>query len=305
MSQARVSPSLLGDSEALLPILAAYRFIEQVARREHLEDLGVVIGQRASAFDLGEYGAVLQQAPTVYEYLQIGIRLIGGHSSGTRFWLQAEGDVLRVNQFLSGPPGLGRCIGDLYTLVITISMLRRIIGPAWSPGEVRLMAGDEALLGKHDVFGDTPLISGQRHSSFTIARSLMQFPLPAGSTSSVHKPSGAPMPVDFKTSIEQLISSLSIDGFPSIEVAAEAAGMGSRTLQRRLAELGMTFTGLVSASRLRLAQTWLTESEMPIGEIAATLGYRETTNFIRAFRRLTGISPGAFRRDRAQRKQTV
>ena len=137
LSQARVSPSLLRASEALLPIVAAYRFTELVARREQLEDLGIVIGQRASAFDLGEYGAVLQHAANVYEYLQIGIRLIGGHSGGTRFWLQAEDDAFRVNQYLAGPPGLGRCIGDLYTLVITISMLRRMIGPAWSPGEER------------------------------------------------------------------------------------------------------------------------------------------------------------------------
>ena len=48
-----------------------------------------------------------------------------------------------------------------------------------------------------------------------------------------------------------------------------------------------------------MAKTWLA-SEMPIGEIAATLGYSEATNFARAFRRLTGISPAAFRRDRAQ-----
>ena len=302
LSQARISPSLLRESEALLPILAAYRFTELVARREQLEDLGIVIGRRTSAFDLGEYGAALQHASNVYEYLQTGIRLIGGHSSGTRFWLQAEGDVIRVNQYLGGPPGLGRCIADLYTLVVTISMLRRMVDPAWSPGEVRLLAGDEALLGGHDVFGDAPLITGQRHSSFTIARSLMQLPVPplaAGTVSDVRKPAGAPMPVDFKASAEQLIASLWIDGYPSIEAAAEAAGMSLRTFQRRLAEVGMTYTGLVSASRLRMAKTWLA-SEMPIGEIAATLGYSEATNFARAFRRLTGISPVAFRRDRAQ-----
>ena len=89
------------------------------------------------------------------------------------------------------------------------------------------------------------------------------------------------MPVDFQASAEQLIASLSIDGYPSIEAAAEAAGMSLRTFQRRLAEVGMTYTGLVSASRLRLAKTWLTESEMPISEIAATLGYSEATNFAR------------------------
>ena len=301
LNRARVPRSLLHESEALLPVPSAYRFAELVARREHLEDLGILIGQRASAFDLGEYGAVLQRASSVQDYLQIGIRLIDGHSSGTRFWLQAEGDAFRVNQHLSGPPGLGRCIADIYTLLVTISTLRRIVGPSWNPDEVRLLAGDEALLGTSDVFGDVPLVISQTHSSFTISRRLMQLPVPplaTGATANTRQPAGVPMPLDFKASAEQLIASLSIEGYPGIETAAEAAGLSPRTLQRRLTEVGLTYGGLVSASRLRLAKTWLTESEMPVAEISATLGYSEATNFVRAFRRQTGISPAAFRRVR-------
>ena len=99
------------------------------------------------------------------------------------------------------------------------------------------------------------------------------------------------MPVDFETSVEQLVMSLLKDGYPSIKTTADAAGMSVRTLQRRLAESGFSYTGLVSASRLRLARFWLRETDMPIAEIATLLGYDEPTNFARAFRRQTGISP--------------
>lgn len=76
--------------------------------------------------------------------------------------------------------------------------------------------------------------------------------------------------------------------------------MSSRTLQRRLAVVGLSYTGLVSTSRLRLAKYWLTESDMPIAEIATMLGYNEATNFARAFRRQTGISPAGYRRIQAR-----
>jgi AraC-like DNA-binding protein len=285
--------------------MSGYRFVELAAREENMEDLGIVVGRRASAFDLGGYGAALQGTPTVREYLRIGMRLIGSHSSGTKFWLRPEGEVLRFNQHLTGPPSPGRCIADLYTLVITLSTLRRMIGPTWSPGEVRLMAGDEALLGDRDVFGDAPLITGQRHSSFTISRSLMQLRVPSGRAGATPGKVpllvvSQPMPGDFKTSAEHLIALLLMDGYPSIQTAAEAAGMSARTLQRRLAEAGVTYSDLVSASRLRLARAWLTESDMPISEIANTLGYNDTSNFARAFRRQTGISPAAYRRNQAQ-----
>ena len=300
LRRARIPASLLDEPEGLVPLYPAYRFIELAARQERLEDIGVIVGRRASAFDLGAYGLALQGASTVYQYIQLGIRLIGTHSSGTRLWLSAEGDVFRVNQYLKGPAGLGRCVADVYTLVLTINMLRRFVGPAWSPGEIRLMAGDEALLGDRELLGDAPLVTGQSHSSFTIARSLMRLPVPgAGAVTSPDMGSvpdeGRPMPADFATSTEQVVVSLLAGGYPSIHAAAESAGMSSRTLQRRLAEAGMTYSGLVAASRVRLARDWLTETDMPVAEIATGLGYNDVSNFARAFRRETGISPRAFR----------
>lgn len=306
LGQARIAPWLLDDPEALVPCHSAYRFVELSAREEHLEDLGMIVGQRTSALDLGAFGRALQGTATVHEYLRTGIRLIGAHSSGTRLWLTAAGDGLRVNQYLKGPPGLGRCVADLYTLVITLSTLRRFIGPDWCPEEIRLLAGDEALLGDRAAFGDSRLITRQRHSSFTVSRSLLDRPLPGrgGQTS----PAGAgpalagdPIPGDFLGSIAPVIMSLMNDCRPGIQTCAEVAGMSPRTLQRRLAEAGTSYSSLVQASRMRLAEQWLSASDRPIAEIAAALGYTDASNFARAFRREAGASPRAYRRRGAPR----
>jgi AraC-like DNA-binding protein len=302
LREARVPVSLLDDPEALLPAFSAHRFLELTARGERMEDLGIVVGQRASSFDLGDYGAVLQRCSTVYEFLLIGVRLIGEHSSGLRLWLKQEGEMIRVSQHLAGPPGPGRCIADLYTLVITINTLRKILGPTGNPGEIRLLAGTDRLTGDAEIFGDATMVSGQRHTSFTISRALLQRPVPGSHPRSRQDEdgllaAGQPMPADFKTSIEQLVISLLNDGYPSIGNIAEVAGMSVRTLQRRLAESGLTYTSLVSASRLRLARSWVAETDMPIAEIATMLGYDEPTNFARAFRRQTGVSPSDYRRN--------
>jgi AraC-like DNA-binding protein len=301
LQQARLPSSLLADGEALVPAMSAYRFLEVAARHEQIDGFGVVVGQRSSSFDLGAYGAALRGATTVYEYLQLGTRLLGGHSSGTIIWLEAEGAGLRVNQYLTGPPGHGRCIGDLFTLVVTINTLRRFIGPDWCPTEVRLMAGTHERLDAPDVFGDARLLTGQRHTSFTIPREMLQrlAPGPAAVPASLCEGASTDrcaMPNDFKGSVEQVIVSLMDDECPGIEVAAEVAGLSPRTLQRRLADVGTSYSDLVSAGRLRAAKRWLAESTMPVAEIAARLGYREATNFARAFRRRTGVSPSAYRR---------
>jgi len=288
-----------------------------------LVDVGVIELARAAAADPREHLqglaaiallARVARLPGIgHDPVEAGLvgvhGLAGGHRSILagfgRPWEEGTPESVRCRR-----PGASRRIinstspaqgGLAATLLVTISTLRRIVCPSWNPDEVRLLAGDEALLGGSDVFGDVPLVISQTHSSFTIARRLMQLPVPplaTGATASTRQPAGVPMPLDFKASAEQLIASLSIEGYPGIETAAEAAGLSPRTLQRRLAEVGLTYGGLVSASRLRLAKTWLTESEMPVAEIAATLGYSEATNFVRAFRRQTGISPAAFRRVR-------
>jgi len=305
LSRARISPELLDDQEALIPVYSGYRFLELAARQERLEDLGMVVGRQASSFELGAFGRALQRAPTVYEYLQTGIRLIGTHSSATSFWLGDEGEVFRLNQHLKGPAGLGRCIADVFTLVITLSTLRRLVGPGWSPGEVRLLAGDEAVLGDRQSLGDASVHPGQRHSSFTISRSLMELPIPIRTTGAITAKESLPiagnaMPADFLSSIEHLVMSLISDGYPGIQVAAEAASMSTRTLQRRLTQRGTTYSDLLTASRTRLARDWLRVSDLPIGEIAAMLGYTDASNFARAFRRETGTSPQTYRRNQRQ-----
>jgi AraC-like DNA-binding protein len=301
LQQARLPSSLLEDGEALVPVVSGYRFLEVATRHEQLDDFGLVVGQRSSAFELGAYGAVLQGATTVYEYLQLGTRLLGGHSSGTSIWLKAERTALRVNQHLKGTPGEGRCIGDLFTLVVTINMLRRFIGPDWHPAEVRLMAGTEKMIEGREVFGDALLLTGQRHTSFTMPYAMLQRPIPGSGAVSADPYEGTStdhwaMPNDFKGSVEQLIVSLMHDECPSIQVAAEVAGLSPRTLQRRLADAGTSYSDLVSTGRLRAAKRWLAGSTMSVTEIAARLDYREATNFDRAFRRQTGVSPSAYRR---------
>jgi hypothetical protein len=141
LGEARIPQAMLDNPEALVPLASGYRFLELAALREGIDDVGVIVGQRLSAFDLGTYGATLEKASTVHEYLQLGSSLMSVHSTATTISLRHEHGRLRVCQAHRGPAGPGRCIGDLFTLVITLSMLRRFIGPTWCPVELRLDGG--------------------------------------------------------------------------------------------------------------------------------------------------------------------
>ncbi|TVQ30054.1 MAG: AraC family transcriptional regulator [Wenzhouxiangella sp.] len=82
---------------------------------------------------------------------------------------------------------------------------------------------------------------------------------------------------------------------PGLPAMARRLGLSERTLIRRLDSEDSSYRGLVDRVRQTLARDWLHHTDMPVSRIAELLGYRDPANFGRAFRRWTGISPGALR----------
>lgn len=87
--------------------------------------------------------------------------------------------------------------------------------------------------------------------------------------------------------------------FPDIERIAGQYGLSQRTLRRRLDEEGTSYRTLIDEVRLELARTYLTSTTLPVGEIAALLGYDDAANFRRAFKRMQRQSPAEYRESAA------
>lgn len=86
----------------------------------------------------------------------------------------------------------------------------------------------------------------------------------------------------------------------SLEDMASGLRRSTRTLRRKLQELGVSYSQLLEQVRHELAIDRLTHGHEAIAEIAERLGYGDPANFRRAFRRWTGLSPGQFRERQAQ-----
>jgi AraC-like DNA-binding protein len=86
------------------------------------------------------------------------------------------------------------------------------------------------------------------------------------------------------------------DRLPSVAQVAAELHVSSRTLKRRLAEQGHTFSALSAEARCDKARLLLRSTRLSIAEIADRFGYSSPTNFDRAFRSWTGTSPAAYRR---------
>lgn len=88
-------------------------------------------------------------------------------------------------------------------------------------------------------------------------------------------------------------------GEVSLRRIAARLRTSERTLQRRLEREGTSLHELLDEVRRRLALRHLAESRESIAEISFLLGFGEVRAFHRAFKRWTGSTPAAFRRDGA------
>jgi AraC-like DNA-binding protein len=95
--------------------------------------------------------------------------------------------------------------------------------------------------------------------------------------------------------VRRALASLVTAGTTRMSVVARQLGMSERTLQRRLAEDGVSFKELVEEVRKAAAGRYLEGSTLAIGEIAYLLGYSEPAAFHRAFKRWHAMTPEHFR----------
>lgn len=80
------------------------------------------------------------------------------------------------------------------------------------------------------------------------------------------------------------------------EFAARAGQPLYRVSREVKAEFGVTFQALLQKKRFQAALALLTETRMPVAEIAESVGYENTSYFFRKFREAYRESPGEYRK---------
>jgi AraC-like DNA-binding protein len=87
-------------------------------------------------------------------------------------------------------------------------------------------------------------------------------------------------------------------GDTRIQTIARTLATSPRSLQRRLAQAGVSYTQLVDLVRKDAAERYLADSSLPVGAVAYLVGYSEPAAFNRAFKRWHKQTPQAFRQRR-------
>jgi AraC-like DNA-binding protein len=90
----------------------------------------------------------------------------------------------------------------------------------------------------------------------------------------------------------------------SREKVAHSLNMSESAFQKKLKAEGTSYQRVLDETRAELAKHYLGKSGLSISEAAFLLGFTDSSNFSRAFKRWTGSSPTDYRDFRVSRRET-
>ena len=299
LQRANLPVLAMDDPDCFIPSRNYWNFIANVAERKNTRNLGFLVGRQsgANAADPG-LARRLVRSPSLQHALERFCKIASTEISQVVLWLEpSEKSAHRLYYRTSyGCDHPAYVHFQWYGLMAIIEAIRLSAGKRWQPDLIGL--GSKERPGKtiRAYFPNTRFLTGQAQCFITISNRLLgKQPDPdIESIQSLKRYKKIKPPGDFIDAFKLVLRSYLRDGTPSIELAADIAGLSVRTLQRRLADRDLTYRGLLDQTRFETATDLLENTDNSITEIAHLLGYSNPTHFTRAFRRVAGVSPSEY-----------
>ena len=96
---------------------------------------------------------------------------------------------------------------------------------------------------------------------------------------------------------KEYIQGHSADSRLSLETVAESVGIHSAYLSRLFYEIcQVNFVSYVNRCRVEKAEILLKQTKIPVKEVGFKTGFNSMQNFNRVFKKYTGMTPGAYRK---------
>lgn len=268
-----------------------------------LSDLGLRAGRRYHLSTYGAWGYAILSSATVRQAAELGLRYHGLTYAFTQISLEEDGALASLRFDDQAAPAA------LHDFIVQRDMLGALV-------VVRELLGDpqplQSLEMRQQAPADvTPFVEsfglaprfGAAHNRMGFAAHLLDNPLPRANPQLVSACEQQCQALlarhqwhqGLAGRVRQLLLQ-SPGQITDMERVAASLHQSSRTLRRRLSAEGTSFRALQDEVRQALAEELLSAGGLSLEEIAERLGYGELSNFIHAFKRWKGTTPGRYLR---------
>jgi AraC-like DNA-binding protein len=278
------------------------RLVEAFITESKLPELALLLGEYTSAESVGLFGQLISTSPTAREALSAfaNFKQLLHPSFDLRV---EEEDGLAVVRYASNDE---LPIGDkpYYAealLASVVSLGRHFLGDQHTPRRATFRHPGPPYVDVYRRIFRCPVVFDQPYDALFFAKTLLDRPM-LGKSEAYHRALSAQAAEDLGANaklsiarVKRVLHARIADPDLDVGDVARVLGVSTRTLQRRLGEENESFRELRDVVRFQRAKEALRLGTVNIDEIAVALGYRDRSNFVRAFTRWAGTSPSRFR----------
>ena len=283
----------IADPDTRIPVVAMHRLWRELLAQDSDPLIGLKIGSAVTIRRIGLVGYMMRYSETLLDaflHLSRYSRLI---SDASQFELVKKRDsislVVRTRPYMIA---LKQPIVAAFSTLVTIG--RRIVREDLVPLSVHLpIPAPEDLNPYRDLFGDSMYFKCPV-GELRFSHEQMRLPSQAADSDLSHYldelaeqklRSLGERDTEFIDLVRRGIWTNLQNGRPSLFRTAARIGMSPRTLQRRLAEHGTTFSSVLDDLRQDLSDELRKDRGFAVSDVAFLLGYSEPSAYARAVRR--------------------
>jgi AraC-like DNA-binding protein len=298
---AGVEPAALSDPGLRLPFAETEAVVEKALAHVTNPALGLEAARCWHPSHLGALGYAWLASSTLtkgLERLERYWRLIG--SADARLRKSAEG-LWFLHDSRPSRQATRAFLADS-ALAVVLDMCRMNYGASLRPLEVRLRRPAPRDTAPYRNFFGCPVRFSAPEDGFLLSRRVVEARLPTANrqlATTLDRVLAQQLARLDRGDIVALATASLLEKLPlgeaSEEGVARALEMSRRTLQRKLAERGLSYRELSDRTRHDLAIRYIEDPKQSIGDITFELGFAQQSAFTRAFRRWTGMTPSSYR----------
>lgn len=278
------------QAENYIPTSYTFKIVNEISSILNIKNIGI------KSIVLNDYsflhpylvtnGLKAENVFDLFFFLSSNQYLMGSHYN---VWLEYDNNIIYIfHQRSTSPKIQGLPQGEYHRTIQLISSIRRFLGENWKP-EVLYLAS--SLAPPHEIMSMTrtgKVFNNKKHGCIPVGISLDNI--------AENVTVGKLITSENSNSLDRLrIAINTFIGYKDLDLPflSEIFGCSKRSIQRELKYNGTTFQNVLIQQKTSYAIKLLNE-EISIINIAQKLGYSDPSNFSRAFKNQTGVSPSSY-----------
>ena len=291
-----VTPNVLCDPTLLLPANQIYDALQRASELTGDHQMCFRLGQGMASGTWTPVKPLFLENDTIIDFISEFSAMAEKQGRAARYKLVVEGKYAVLALRRPSSANVNSSYADAMAAGFFIGILKNSLGHAWDNRKVSIVLQNPDLVPESEV----------RKSSVMLGRNGMNIRFPSQCLGgALSKPktfvtgprlTGNPSSeLDLNERVRQIIKpQIANRKFGPVQVA-EALGMERWKLQDVLGKSGTSVSALREEVKRKEAEKRLKSSSDSIERIANDLGYTDSANFARAFRKWTGVSPSELR----------